>query len=156
MDKKEFSVLAEMRKNSRAHFTEIGRRTKTALTTVFEIYQGIKAIRKNTVIPDFAKLGFPIRVFIAVSARESKKEELARFIEHNPGINTAFKAYDGVDFFIEAIFSDFEKMHCFMEEIDACLKSRKVFYAVGTLKTEGMLAVKEEYKLVEGNFDGGD
>lgn len=148
MEKKELKVLIELRKNSRAHYAAIGRKTGMALSSVFETAGRIKGVKKHIALLDFPKLGFPVRIFMALKPKENKKEELAEFLKINHSINTAFRSYNGFDFFIDAIFSDMEKACDFMEKTEALISLKRVYYVTGTAKQEGFLTSKDYITLL--------
>ncbi len=68
-DSKDFQILEELEKNSRASIKEIARKTRLPRTTVFDRLKKMekeKLIQKYTVQPDYAKLGKPATAFILV------------------------------------------------------------------------------------------
>ena len=92
IDKKDESILTELKKNARKTTKNIAKTVKIPRVTVHDriqkmINNGI--IKSFTVIPDFQKIGFPSKVFIFVSFLHStdvSQRELAKRIAKIPGV----------------------------------------------------------------------
>jgi DNA-binding Lrp family transcriptional regulator len=92
MDKKDESILIELKKNARKTTKNIGKVVKIPRVTVHDRVQKMVKngiIKSFTVIPDYEKIGLPSKVFIFVSFLHStdvSQRELAKRIAKLPGI----------------------------------------------------------------------
>lgn len=148
MRKKDFGILAELRKNSRMQYTQLGRITKIPVSTVYEAAEKIREIKKNVAIPYFEKLGFPIRIFLAVQAKDSMSIDLEFFLKKNRNINTLFRTNNDFDFFAEALFKDMEQSQDFLDKIDSLCRTKRVFYITSLIAVEKMLSRKDDSSLL--------
>ncbi len=138
MEKKDFLILAELRKNSRAQYSEVSRKLKIPISTVCELAAKLAKLRTDVAMLNFAAIGYPIRIFIALAARKGKKNDLRSMIEQNKSVNTASSLQGEYDFFIDAIFRDFDAMQQFLELIEKFVKRKAIFYVISIPKLEEM------------------
>ncbi len=148
MEKNEFAVLAELRRNSREHFSSISRRTGISLSTVCDIASRLTSIRRDVALLKLDKVGFPLRIFLAVSARPGKEEALRSLLESSACINTLSALQGDFDYFIDAFFMSFEPLQRFLDEVSDLAGKKKVYYVLGPEKVEGMLTRKSDYPLL--------
>ena len=92
IDKKDESILDELKKNARKTTKNIAKTVKIPRVTVHDRMQKMVntgIIKSFTVITDYQKIGFPSKVFIFVSFLHStdvSQRELAKRIANLPGI----------------------------------------------------------------------
>ena len=92
IDKKDESILDELKKNARKTTKNIAKTVKIPRVTVHDRMQKMVnngIIKSFTVIPDYQKIGFPSKVFIFVSFLHStdvSQRELAKRIAKLPCI----------------------------------------------------------------------
>lgn len=92
IDKKDETILAELKKNARKTTKSIATIVKIPRVTVHDRIQKMVKngiIKSFIVVPDYKKIGFPSKVFIFVSFLHSadiSQRELAKRIAKLPGI----------------------------------------------------------------------
>ena len=139
VNKKDASILSELRKNSRQTLVNISKNTKIPVSTV---YDRIKlnekdTIKKHTSILDFPKLGYNIRAHIIISAEE--KKDLEEFLLKNNNVNSAFKL-SNYAFSIDCIFKYMSEMEEFIELLEQFkITSKNIYLISDELKREEFL-----------------
>lgn len=96
-------------------------------------------IKRHTSLIDFSKLGFDVRVNIAVKADSNKKQDLQRFITLNQNVNSVYKINNGFDFMIEAVFKNTADLQSFLDRLDDFARLRQEFFIAEDLKREEFL-----------------
>lgn len=92
IDKKDETIIAELKKNARKTTKSIAKAIKIPRVTVHDRMQKMVnngIIKSFTVIPDYKKIGIPVKAFIFVSFLHSidiSQRELAKRIAKLPGI----------------------------------------------------------------------
>ena len=144
VDKKDVLILSHLRKNSNQPITNIAKNTGIPLTTIYDRMKlhekGI--IRKYTVLLDFAKLGYAVKVKIALSVKKDEREKLLRFLLGHANLNSLSKINMGYDFFAEMIFRNQNDAHNFMEELEDIfrLEKKHVFFVIDEIESERFFA----------------
>lgn len=138
IDDKNSQVLSYLRNNARITLTELSKKTKIPVSTLFERLKSFEEhnfITKHTSLIDFTQLGFDIRVQILIES--SNKTELALFLSKNININNVFRINNGFDFLVEAIFSNISDLDLFMQDLkDQPVKKTKEFFVLEELQRE--------------------
>mgnify|MGYP006283648841 CR=1 FL=1 len=118
LNPKEISVLRHLRNDSRQKFTEIAKKTGMHKLTVSNIENRLKdrGVIKHVAMLDFKKLGFNIKLHIAVSCEH--KEGLKAFLMEHPNVNSLSTTKGDYDFIAEAVFRSMKDMHDFYEDME--------------------------------------
>ncbi len=130
-------VLRELRKNSRQGITEISLETGIPASTVFKAVRHLEKdiIRRYASSLEYRRIGYPIRVMIAVAATE--KVQLKSFLLAEKHVNTVFQATDECDFIIEALFESMLQLSDFLEGLATNGSSETIcYFMVEELKKE--------------------
>jgi len=147
---KDLEILKELRVNSRHSLAHISRQTNLSVSTVFDKVSKLEnfLIHKYSVIVDFSKLGFGIRAYYALKAKD--KEELKNFLLNNQFVNVIQKTNNGTDFFVEAVFKDMRQRHYFVEALnDLGMEKLKEHFISEDLAKEKFLTKNEHLELVK-------
>ena len=149
---KDFLVLANLRKNSRAKLTDISRRTAIPTSTLYDKIKNYQdsVINRFTLLLNFEKLGFNTRITLMLKITNHNKQPFKEFIIKHRAVNTVFRVNSGYDFLIEAVFRQIKDAEEFIDYIDKRfeIESKRVHYIVDDLKREGFLANPITFKLV--------
>ena len=107
LNKTDFRVLEELRKNGRATVREIAKRINEPITTVHNRLKKLKkegVIKKFTIEPDYEKLNKPILAFVFISIDHEKLletknglENLKRQLRKFPEIEKTFAVTGEID-----------------------------------------------------------
>ncbi len=144
LDAKDLAIIKELRANSRQSIARLAAKLSLPSSTVFFRLMRLEKsiISKYYSVIDFSKLGYFIRLNLAIKAREKKKSTIESFLLENKNINTLLKLRDGYDFYAEAIFRNIKEAY---ETIDAIedLGARKIekHFIAEELKKEGFIAL---------------
>ncbi len=142
LKKKDFVLLTLLRANARQSISELARKTKMPVSTVFDRIRkhGNSYIQKHVTMLNFPMLGFNARAHIMLKARD--KDELLTHLLKNPNVNTIYKINNGFDFIIECIFQGITELENFIEnlEVRSLIKNKDVHYIIEDVKKEAFLS----------------
>ncbi len=137
---KEKELLITLRQNSRLSLTEISKKTQIPVTTIYDKLKEAcdDIITRYTVLLDFAKLGYTIRVQFFIRAHKNKREDLFQHLLMHPNVNSAYIVNNGYDFACDAIFRDIATAELFAKELEEKHRVAKVdsFYVLQDFKRE--------------------
>jgi len=132
--------IAELRKNSRETLTNISRKIKIPISTLYDKLknQEKNLIIKHTTLLDFNKLGYNCRANIMIKVKRENRERIGSFLKEHDNVNNLYKINNGYDYLIEAIFQHIKEMEEFMEQTDQeyGIEEKKTFYIIEDLKRE--------------------
>ncbi len=147
MNRKTLRLLTYLRENSREKLTSISKKTGTPISTLFDLLKELNCsvIHKNTVLLNFAALGFHTRSYIILKVRKERREDLRKRLYTHPNVNAAYKINTGWDFVIETVHKNIKELDAFLEilERDFPIEDKQVHYLVDDVKREGF--VVEQY-----------
>lgn len=135
-------ILLHLREDARKSLTKISEQTEIPLTTVYDIVNRLKdkdIIHRYVPMIDFAKIGFSVRMSIALKA--DNKRDLLGFLISNANINSVHKVTGDYDFLADAVFQNMSDYEMFKEEIERfkLLKLRE-HHIIEEVKREGFSA----------------
>ena len=119
MKGRQIRLINELRKNSRESLTSVSEKTGVPLSTVFKCVgrlHGKGVIVRDVSLLDFSLLGFPVRIGVFIKA--SEKNEVRRFLEEHPGINTLLRLSGDYDFYAELVFENMLRYEDFAEQLN--------------------------------------
>ena len=141
--KRNLLIIHELRKNARETLTNISKKTKIPISTIYEKIRGSegKLILKHTSLIDFGLLGFNARANIMLKSAKEKKSELKDYLERNGNINSMYKINNGYDYLIECVFPNMKDLEDFVDRLDErfSLERKEVFYIIDDIKRETFL-----------------
>jgi len=105
LTEKHFAILTQLRKDARMSLARISRETGMATSTVFDHYQQLaaEAIIKHVALPDFARLGYPLRKRFLVRTKD--RRATLDWLRAHPNVNDLARV-DTHDALFEAYFRD--------------------------------------------------
>lgn len=142
LKKKDLMLLALLRQDCRQSISELARKVKMPVSTVFDRLkkQNNAYINKTAALLNFPMLGFNARAHIMLKAKD--KDALINHLLKNPNINTVYKINNGFDFIVECIFHNIKELEDFVEqlEIRSLIKNKDVHYIIEDIKKETFLS----------------
>ncbi len=138
---KDVVLFSALRKNGRMTLTNISKETKMPVSTVYEKLRNYAGtiIQKYTVLIDFRKLGYSIRVSIVLKALQ--RDRLLEYLQCNEHVNNAYRINNGYDVLCEGIFKDIHSAEYFIQSLEEYGVSKmEVFYILEDVKREGFFA----------------
>ncbi len=142
--KKDILILCELRKNCRSSLSDIGRATKTPVSTVYDKLRSFRSgiIRKYSALMNFAELGFAVKANVIFGVDRSQKDEFRAYMEKHHSVNSLYRINNGYDFLAEVICRDISGFENFMDLLGSKFKIRdkKAFFIIGELKREEFLS----------------
>src|SRR4030043_1268939 len=136
----DLKFLSYLRKNSRQTLTEISKKTKIPITTLYDKLRlhERSTILKHTSLIDFAKLGFNCRADILFKSGKEERDKLGSYLKAHPAINNLYKINNGYDFLAEGIFCHVKELEDFMETLEKSfpIEEKKTHYVIEDLKRE--------------------
>ncbi len=137
-------IINELRRNARETLTNISKRTKIPISTIYEKIKSSegKLILKHTSLIDFGKLGFNARAKIMVKTKKESKADLTAYLLKHENINSMYKINNGYDYMVECIFSNMKELEDFIDNVDDRfgLERKEVYYIIDDIKRETFLA----------------
>ncbi len=125
LTEKHRAILSQLRHDARMSLAAISRRTGIPTSTVFDHYQELKGsvILRHAALPDFTRLGYPLRKRFLVKAKE--RGETLAWLKRHPAVNNLYRV-DAYDAFFEAYFKDAAELETFREELRRGVKIRNL------------------------------
>jgi len=144
MKEKDLMIINELRKNARETLTNISKRTRIPISTIYEKLKAQEGdlIIKHTALINFGKIGFNARAKIMMQGTKEKKNELREHLMHHQNVNSMFKINNGYDFMVECVFRDMKELEEFVDTLDERfgIEKKQVFYVIDDLKREAFMA----------------
>lgn len=144
MKQKDLLMLAHLRNNARMSLTNISKRTKIPVSTLFDRLKANEdgIIKKYTSLIDFSKLGYHTRANIAFRVEREDKEALKDCLIKSDFVNSIYKINNGYDFMVEGVFKQVKDMHNFIENLESKFKivDKKMFFIIEDLKRENFMS----------------
>lgn len=138
---KDIVLFSILRKNGRMTLTNISKETHMPVSTVFEKlrqYTG-NIIKKYTVLLDFGKLGYTIRLSLVLKV--GCKDKLLQFLNTHHSVNNVYRINNGYDVLCEAVFRDIYTAESFLQALEEfSVVKMEVFYILEDVKREGFFA----------------
>ncbi|RME53910.1 hypothetical protein D6783_00410 [Candidatus Woesearchaeota archaeon] len=142
LKRKDLLVLSQLRRNARIPLTKMSKETNIPVSTIFDTLRSFEQniIKRHTVLMDFRRVGFDLRVHILFKLPRAERESFEKFLLSSPRVNSVFRVSNGFDYAVEGIFRDMRDLHAFSESLDRFdLEKKEEFFIVEDLKQEGFL-----------------
>ncbi len=143
LQKKELVLLSHLRKNARMNLTSMSKKTGMPVSTIFDRIKRYEKdlIQKHTALLDFSKLGYDVRVQIALKVPKDQREAFREYLLKEPLVNSVYRINNGYDFMIEALFRNIKEVHEFVEGLDKYkVRSPEQYFVLEEIKKEGFMA----------------
>lgn len=151
LSKKDQMVLSYFRKDARASLTSLSKKTAIPVSTLFDKLRKFEndIITKHTSMVNFQKLGFDLRVTIALKVNKDEKPKIQSFLVNHERINSVFQINNGYDFLIEGIFTNMRDFQIFNDQLDKFqIHQKNEFYILDELKKEGFMSDPDTVSLI--------
>jgi DNA-binding Lrp family transcriptional regulator len=143
MKRKDLLILTELRKNARETLTNMSKRTKIPISTIYERIKNNNGgvITKFTSLVDFNRLGFSTRANIMLRVHKSSKTEIVKCLKKHHNTNSLYKINNGYDLLIEGVFRHLKELEEFLDMLDEKfeLQEKQVHYIIDDIKRETFL-----------------
>lgn len=143
LSEKELVLLSHLRQNARTNLTKISRQTGMPVSTIFDKLKKYEKdiITKHTALLDFSKLGYDIKVHIAVKVPKDYRDQLKEHLCREPQVNSVYRINNGYDFMIEAFFRNIREVHDFVEGLEQYkVKKPDEYYVLDEIKKEAFMS----------------
>ena len=146
---KDLEILAHLRKDARKKVTEISRKLKMPVTTVYDrlrahLKRGI--VKKHVALVDFSKLGYTTTALIALKVSAENKDSLKEYLSQHYNINSLYRVDFGYDFLCEIVVKNASKLREFVDFISLKfnIKDPKIFNILDEIKKESFLSETQD------------
>jgi len=144
LKREDLFIISNLRRNARQPLTEISKQLNIPVSTLYEKIKGFDGnlIKKYTVIPNYEKLGFNLRIiyFLNFKEKHADNEKLKFFLTNNHNVNSVFRISGDYNLVVDCIFKSVQEMHDFAREMDNFdIKDKKICYVMNELKVESFL-----------------
>jgi Lrp/AsnC family transcriptional regulator, regulator for asnA, asnC and gidA len=146
-------ILAHLRQDSRRNLTSISKQTLVPISTIFDRLKkyNLGIIKKNTILIDFKKLGYELKVNILVKTRQELREDFRKFAEKSVYVNSMYRINNGYDFMIEAVFRNMVELEDFNDKIEKIgIQSKQEYYILEDIKKEAFISQPDLVELMTG------
>ncbi|MFJ8235414.1 Lrp/AsnC family transcriptional regulator [Ureibacillus sp. NPDC094379] len=117
IDKK---ILDELHNNSRLSMSELGRRVNLSSPSVTERVRQMESfgvIKKNTLVIDYEKLGFPIQCIIEATVKNGDYKSFKSYIEKLPNVEFCYRIAGSACYMFKMQFETFANAEKFIDEV---------------------------------------
>lgn len=143
MKSKDLLVLSHLRRNARMPLTKMSRATKIPVSTIFDKLKEMeqRIIDRHTVLMDFRKLGFDLKVNMLLKLPQNNRVRCRKFLRASEKVNSISAISNGFDFLIECIFKDMDEMNAFVRSLDPFqVMQKEDYFVLEDIKREEFLA----------------
>lgn len=141
MKENEIALLSCLRENSREKLTEISRKIRVPISTLFDMLHEMrgKIIIKSTVLLNFQELGLQVHAQVLIQVNPEYKDKLRNHLSLNPCVNSLYKINNGWDFMIETLHKNIHELDQFIDSLCSKFKVERhqIHYLVDEIKREG-------------------
>lgn len=117
LDRLDVRLLSQLKQNARASYVHMAKELGVSVMTVRQRTQ--RLLRENKinleVVPNIAKLGYPIEAFFGLHVRLAKSETVINELEHNSAVVYIALTSGRYDILVWAVFSSLIRMSSFIE-----------------------------------------
>ncbi|HDP73922.1 MAG TPA: Lrp/AsnC family transcriptional regulator [Candidatus Woesearchaeota archaeon] len=147
MNRKDFDILTQLRRNSRMKLTALSRKTGIPVSTLFERIKSMKGflVKKSTIVVDFEKLGLETKAFIRIKTKSEEKSQLIDYLRKSINVNSIWKVNNRFDLLCEVIFEGMKEFDRFVEELETKFSIRELEteYVIKEIEREMFLSTPE-------------
>jgi DNA-binding Lrp family transcriptional regulator len=139
MQKTYVTLLNELRENSRESLTRLSKKTGIPISTIYDKLKEFNQsyITKHTILVDFRKLGYALRVSFLIKTSKHNKEQVKDFLKTSATVNNMYKINSGFDFVVECVFKDLDELDHFERRLeDFELEKIERFFILEEIKRE--------------------
>jgi len=140
---KDLQIIAHLRQDSRKNLTLISKEIAMPISTLFDRIKRYNnsIITRNTVLVDFKKLGYNMKLNILIKTKTESRDRLRKFLEDNVNINSIYRVNNGYDFIIEGIFKNLIQVQAFEDTLEQYdIQAMQQFYILEEVKEEGFIS----------------
>ena len=153
LTKKEILLLANLRQNGRQSITNLSKKTKMPISTVYgklKNYEG-KLIKKFTPIVDFHSIGYTARATIMLKVGQRHKQEIRQFLHNAKVVNTFYRVNNQYDYLIEVICKSLNGVQRLLDTMEGRfeVEKKEIHYILEEYKKEDFLAQPNFLALTE-------
>jgi len=144
-------ILSYLRQDSRVNLASISRRTCMPISTIFDRVKKYNSglITRSTVLIDFRKLGYNLKLTILLKVKPESRDSLRKFLESHFNVNNVYRVNNGFDFIIEGIFKNLLQVQEFEDNLTQFdVLSMQQYYILEEVKEEGFISEPSMLKMV--------
>jgi DNA-binding Lrp family transcriptional regulator len=144
------TLIASLRNNGRAKIHTLAKRENIAtssLTDMLHRMENAGVIHHVTHVA-FDKIGYPVRMFIAIKTDNHNKTTLRNFLTDQKNINTLHEINSGYDYHFEALFKNQKEAQEFLDELEEknTIIYKHVYNVIDTIHHEKFMTDKDHYE----------
>ena len=140
ISEKEISLIKILRENSREKILPLSKRLGIPKSTLFD---ALKRLQKEKIISpktlvNFEKIGFPIKILLAIKTEYSKRDILSNELKNHKNVNSVHIINNGFDFLAECIFQNQKEEQDFLDELESkhTILEKNIYNIISDLKKE--------------------
>lgn len=119
INNREKILLEGLRQDNDNDILSIAKNNNIPKSTMFNLYKKLEKnkILKKSVLVDFDKIGYPIKLFFLLKVSIKEKTKLRIYLRNNINVNSLYMLGSEFDFLIEGIFENFREAYEFELEL---------------------------------------
>ena len=154
LNEKEKLLLMGLRQEGKNNVLSIAKKNDIPKSTMFDLYRKLEKnkIIKESVLLDFEKIGYSIKVFFVLKVSIKEKAKLRFYLRDCLSVNSLYMLGNGQDYLVETIFRNFKEVHEFEEKLSEKFHiiEKQTLNVIEDISKEVFLSRKEE-KMSEEN-----
>ncbi len=148
MKEKDLKILCRLRNNGRENLTSMSRAIRVPVSTIHDRIKKYKGdlVKRHTVLLDFEKLGFDLKVAMLMRVPTSQRQEFGKFLKNCENVNNLYRVNNGYDYLAEVLFKDMKSLKEFNDKISELgVEETREFFMMEEIKKEGFLTEEMIY-----------
>jgi len=149
LSNKEKILIMNLRKNGREKIKSIAEKNNLPIATLAKLLIKMEkqGILKHKTKVSFDKLGFQVKMLIALKAQDYLRQKLQNYLLKNPNINNMYIINSDYDFCIEAIFKNHKDAKDFLENSDFTnlVLKKNVYDVIEVINDEKFLTDRDHF-----------
>lgn len=144
-NQKDLLIMSHLRRDSRLPLTEISKKTRIPVSTIFDRLKSNELIAKNTCLLNFSKIGYNIRANITLKVDRADKDAIKEFLLKHHSVNSLYKINSGFDFMLEGVFRELKDLDLFVEDLERRfrIQDKNSHFIIDDLKREAFMSDPE-------------
>ncbi len=150
LSEKERKLVAALRKESGVSIAKLAKKFGIPKSTLFDLRKRLEQDKmiQNKSMVSFEKIGFPVRMFVAIKTSPNDRSSLTRYLSEKPNVNSLYIVNSGFDIHFEALFRNQKENMEFMEDIEKMFKIYQAheFNVIEIVKHEKFLIEESHFE----------
>ena len=146
LNNRDIRLLQCLRSNSRLTLTQISKKTKIPISTLFDRLklQEKNMSLKHTTLVDFSKLGYHTKVHLLLKTKINQRDQLKNYLKYHDHVNAVYRVANKYDFFVQGLFKHVNEVNGFIEDLETHFPTLEYdsHFVIEDIKREGFFVAE--------------